>query len=106
MTFPRLTRRCGSHTFEDMRKEAVITVRVSRASRRRIEEAARQEGRSLSQLVERLIERGLGPGGPAASPAATRSLAGLLGTGRVPTLADFRQVRSQLSASLARKPAR
>lgn len=93
-----------------MGKDAVITVRVSRASRRRIEEAARREGRSLSQLVERLIDKGLGPGAPAvlaqSSPGSKRSLAGLLGAGRVPTLADFRQVRSELSSSLGRKGVR
>lgn len=93
-----------------MRKDAVITVRVSRASRRRIEEAARREGRSLSQLVERLIDRGLGPDGAtgpgAAGPASTRTLAGVLRLGRVPTLADFRQVRSGLASSLGRKAVR
>lgn len=93
-----------------MRKDAVITVRVSRASRRRIEEAARREGRSLSQLVERLIESGMGTGGSAASGPpphpSTWPLAGLLGAGRVPTLDDFRQVRAQLSSSLARKAVR
>jgi hypothetical protein len=93
-----------------MKKDAVITVRVSRASRRRIEEAARREGRSLSQLVERLIESGLATGhsaAPGASPRpSTPSLAGSLGAGRVPTLADFRQVRSQLSSSFARKARR
>ncbi len=90
-----------------MSKDAVITVRVSRLSRRRIAEAARREGRSLTQLVERLIDKGLASDGSASSgasgPQATRALAGLLGVGRVPTLADFRQVRSELSSSLGRK---
>lgn len=88
----------------------MITVRVSRASRRRIEEAARREGRSLSQLVERLIESGMGSGASLApgtsGSAPSRPLAGLLGAGRVPTLADFRYVRSQLASSLARKAVR
>jgi hypothetical protein len=87
-----------------MRKDAVVTVRMSRAARRRIEEAARREGRSLSQLVERLIDRGLGSDASTAAgasgPASTRTLAGVLRLGRVPTLADFRQARSDLSSSL------
>jgi len=90
-----------------MGKDAVITVRVSRAARRRIEEAARLEGRSLSQLVERLIERGLSSGAAGGSGSAgsvvSRPLAGRLAAGRVPTLADFRRVRSELSAALVRR---
>jgi hypothetical protein len=94
-----------------MSKDAVITVRVTRASRRRIEAAARQEGRSLSQLIERLIDKGLGietapPVVPRFTSAASRSLAGLLGAGRVPTLADFQTVRAELSSALGRKARR
>lgn len=88
-------------------KDAVITVRLPRASRRRIEQAAREEGRSLSQQVERLIERGLAAGEPqpqvGSGPPRKRALAGVLRAGRVPTLADFRQARSQLSSSLGRR---
>lgn len=93
-----------------MAKDAVITVRVSRASRRRIEVAARQEGRSLSQLVERLIDQGLNrdtsPAPGATRSASPRSLAGVLGAGRVPTLADFCKIRAELSSSLGGKAGR
>jgi len=91
-------------------KDAVITVRLPRASRRRIEQAAREEGRSLSQQVERLIERGLAAGEPqppvGSRPPRKRALAGVLRAGRVPTLADFREVRSLLSSSLGRRSIR
>lgn len=104
-----LTGCCGSHTFEYM-KDAVITVRLPRAARRRIEQAAREEGRSLSQQVERLLERGLAAAEPqprvGSGPPRKRALSGVLRAGRVPTLADFRQARSQLSTSLVRRLSR
>lgn len=88
----------------------MITVRVTRAARRRIEAAARAQGRSLSQLVERLIESGFGAGPPGAlggsGGAPPRRLAGRLGGGRVPTLADFREIRSKLGSSLASRVGR
>ena len=85
-------------------KDAVITVRVPMATRRRLQRLARREGRSLSQQVERLIERGMAV---EAAPAVrgVRSLAGLLRVARVPSLADFRQVRGQLSTALAGRSA-
>jgi hypothetical protein len=84
-------------------KDAVITVRLPRATRQRIEELARREGRSLSQQVERLIVGALDAGlawgnGPLGTP---RSLAGVLRGGRVPTMADFKGVRRSLSRSLS-----
>jgi hypothetical protein len=79
-------------------KDAIVTVRLPRATRRRLEMLARRERRSLSQQVERLIEQGMAP---AATPRGARSLAGVLRAGRVPSLADFRKVRAQLSTSLA-----
>lgn len=87
-----------------MRKDATITVRVPRPTRRRLEELARREGRSLSQQVERLIEGGLereehsgvGP------PKRASRLAGLLTGGPVPEYGEFRAVRTLLSASLVR----
>lgn len=86
-------------------KDSVITVRLPRATRRRIEVLARREGRSLSQLVERLIARGMG--GEETAPVGgrrrrARPLAGILRGTRVPTLADFREVRALVSASLGR----
>jgi len=86
-------------------KDAIITVRLPRTTRRRLERLARREGRSLSQQVERLIERGMAG---AAAPAArgARSLSGRLRLARVPSLAEFRQVRARLSASLAGRLAR
>jgi predicted DNA-binding protein len=86
-----------------MRKDATITVRVPRPTRRRLEELARREGRSLSQQVERLIEGGLErkeePG--LGSERASR-LAGLLAGEPVTEYGDFRAVRTVLSASLFR----
>jgi hypothetical protein len=87
-------------------KTATITVRLPAATRRRLEELAKNEGRSLSQQVERLIAKGMEGGEPLLSgrtPRGIRSLSGALAGGRVPTLSDFRKVRSELSASLARR---
>ena len=85
-------------------KDAVITVRLPRATRKRIEVLARREGRSLSQQVERLIERAMSLQETAAVPRQrARPLSGILRGGRVPTLADFRQIRSTLSTSLGRR---
>ncbi|HEY3356680.1 MAG TPA: ribbon-helix-helix protein, CopG family [Polyangia bacterium] len=83
-------------------KDAVITVRVPAATRQRLEQLARREGRSLSQQVERLIERAidLEVGQVTTTPRQARPLAGTLALARVPTLADFREVRGALSASL------
>ncbi len=87
-------------------KDAVLTIRLASRLRKRVEDLARREGRSLSQQAGRLIEQGIG-GGP--RPAATargsdrRSLSGILEGGRVPTLADFREARSSISGSLARE---
>jgi predicted DNA-binding protein len=90
-----------------MRKDAVITVRVPRPTRRRIEALARREGRSLSQQVQRLIENGLDETDAAeATASATGSTAGLLASEPVPEYADFRSVRTLLSASLLRKAGR
>jgi hypothetical protein len=90
-------------------KDAVLTIRVPLATRKRIELLARREGRSLSQQAERLLERGLqAPGTTAARDTPpnrrqTRSLAGVLAGGRVPTLEECHQVRALLSDSLGRR---
>ena len=105
---PGLTKRGGANTFEDM-KDAVITVRVPRARRARIEKLARAEGRSLSQQIERLIERAMddSAGGAPLSDGrgarpVRRSLSGSLTGGRVPGLADFQEVRREISSAIAR----
>lgn len=87
-----------------MRKDATITVRVPRPTRRRLEALAKREGRSLSQQVERLIEGGLEreEGVAVAAPGAPGPLAGLLAGEAVPEYGDFRAVRTLLSASLLR----
>ncbi len=89
-------------------KDAVLTIRVPLATRKRIELLARREGRSLSQQAERLLERGLQ--GPETAARDTppnrrrmRSLAGVLSGGRVPTLEECRQVRALLANSLGRR---
>jgi hypothetical protein len=81
-------------------KDAIITVRLPRATRRRLETLAQREGRSLSQQVERLVEQGLA-GTLTPTRRGVRTLSGLLSIGQVPSLADFHQVRAQLSTSLA-----
>lgn len=83
-------------------KDAMITVRLPRATRTRIEALARQEGRSLSQQVERLIERGLAgsSGRSGRNRVERRSLEGALRESRVPTLAEFRGVREALATSM------
>ncbi len=85
-----------------MRKDATITVRVPRPTRRRLEALARREGRSLSQQIGRLIDAGLQrEEGPAVvSSGAAGSLAGVLAREPVSEYGDFRAVRTVLSASL------
>ena len=89
-----------------MRKDAVITVRVPRPTRRRLETLAQKEGRSLSQQIERLIERGLDEVGAAEAVGATGRTAGILASEPVPEYGDFRSVRTLLSASLLRRARR
>jgi hypothetical protein len=84
-----------------MRKDATLTIRVPRPTRRRLEAHAHREGRSLSQQAERLIERGLDQ--EAGSGAgATGTLSGLLAAEAAPAYGEFRAVRTVLSASLSR----
>jgi hypothetical protein len=87
-----------------MKKDATITVRVPRATRRRLEVLAKREGRSLSQQIGRLIDAGLEreEGRGLVAPEAAGSLAGLLAREPVPEYEDFRAVRTLLSASLLR----
>ncbi len=87
-----------------MNKDATITVRVPRSTRRRLETLAKREGRSLSQQIGRLIDAGLEreDSGPVAGPPGTGSLAGLLAREPTPEYGDFRSVRTLLSASLLR----
>jgi len=90
-------------------KDAVITLRVPAATRRRLERLARREGRSLSQQVERLIDQSLAAavrGAPRGPRSGRRSLAGVLAGGRVPSWEEFKQVRRELSAALLARVAR
>jgi hypothetical protein len=97
----------GALTIEDVRKDAMITVRIPRPTRQRVEALAQREGRSLSQQIERLIEKGLeseGRPGPAAPDV--RPLAGLLAGEPSAGYGDFRAVRTLLSDALPRTPGR
>ena len=87
-----------------MRKDATITVRVPRPTRRRLEALAKREGRSLSQQIGRLIDAGLESeeGSAVVTSDGAASLAGLLAREPVPDYEDFRAVRTLLSASLLR----
>jgi predicted transcriptional regulator len=81
-------------------KDAVLTVRLHRRTRGRIEQAARREGRSLSQQVERLVEAGLAAANDGRIRPPTRILANVLHGGIVPGLSEFRAARRELSRSL------
>jgi hypothetical protein len=83
-------------------KDAVLTVRLPSATRRKVEDMARKEGRSISQQVEQLILRGMeeGASGGRLRSLGPRSLAGVLQDAVVPDLDDFREVRRALSGSL------
>jgi predicted DNA-binding protein len=87
-------------------KDAVLTIRLPLSLRRRIEKLARAEGRSLSQQVGRLIERGMSlqAQNAAAARLRTRDLSGIFRAERV-ALEDFRKVRKLLSSSLNRADA-
>jgi predicted transcriptional regulator len=85
-------------------KEAVLTIRMGVATRRRLEKLARREGRSLSAQAERLIEQGLARQTRAGTNRrGLRPVAGLLRGGVVPTLAEFRDVRTMITASMLRR---
>lgn len=81
-------------------KDAVLTVRLPRRTRGRIEQAARREGRSLSQQVERLVEAGLAAADDGRLRPPTRVLANILQGGIVPGLSEFRATRREISRSL------
>jgi len=87
-----------------MRKDVRVTVRMARATRRRLAALAAREGRSLSEQVVRLIDVGLGFEKTRTRhvPEERRLLAGVLARKRVPEYEDFREVRTLLSASLLR----
>jgi predicted transcriptional regulator len=85
-------------------KDAILTIRLASSLRKRVEDLARREGRSLSQQAGRLIEQGIGE--RAGPPATTRegerrALSGIFQGGQVPTLADFREARASISRSVA-----
>ena len=86
-------------------KDTTLTIRLPAATRARIEALAEAEGRSLSAQVERLLEVAFATlEGRVAEDGARswgpRPLGGVLAGGRVPTLAEMREVRDELSASL------
>jgi predicted transcriptional regulator len=85
-------------------KEAVLTIRMGTATRRRLELLARREGRSLSAQAERLIEQGLARQARAgASGRGLRPMGGVLRGSVVPTPAEFREVRGLFSTSILRR---
>ena len=89
-------------------KDAVVTVRLRSGLRRQIESVAKKEGRSLSAQIERLVEAGLETKGSRGTLPARRpqALSGLFSGSRVPTLEDFRDVRTAISESLRRRTGR
>ena len=87
-------------------KDSVLTVRLPQSTRARIEALAQREGRSLSQQVERLVERALDAPGSRSHRSGTRTLADVLHAARVPDLAAFRAARRALSLSLSHRARR
>ena len=87
-------------------KDAVVTVWLRSALRRRIQRVATREGRSLSTQIERMVEAGLrlAEHPPAAGrERGPRPLGGLLGASAAPSLQDFRDVRLAVSRSLTKR---
>ena len=83
-------------------KDAVITVRLPRATRQRVEALARKEGRSLSQTIERLIDQAMGMPRPPGQPR--KSIKDIFaGQGRVPTMKDFRDLSRENVEAVERK---
>lgn len=97
-----LRRRRQTLTFEYMKKDAMITIRLPQPTRRRLQALARKEGRSLSQQVERLIERGMAAGIESPSAVPARPLSGRLRGGRSATAREMKAVRTLLSEALLR----
>jgi hypothetical protein len=74
------------------------------ATKRRLAMLANREGRSLSAQIERLVEAALDDiGYPHEARRAPHSLAGVFAGAEVPTLRDFREVRTELSRSLLKR---
>ncbi len=88
-------------------RDAILTIRMPAETKKRLEDAARKEGRSLSGQAFRLIERGLeGKDATAERPQRVRSLSAVLHVARVPELSDFREIRRALSRALSRESKR
>ena len=83
-----------------MPKEAVITVRVPIALRRKLESHARRERRSLSAQIASYLERGIER--ERAAAGAPGRLLGLYAGAPVPTDADFVRARRLLWGRLGR----
>ena len=90
---------------EYMSKDAAITVRIPTSLKRRLEALAHRERRSLSAQIATCLEASLHAEAdePSAEPAR---LLGLLEGARVPTEADFKEVRRLLWGSLAQREPR
>jgi hypothetical protein len=78
-------------------KDAILTVRVPAAMRRRLEDLARDEGRSLSGQVERLLHLALAE---KTRPAAPPPLSGRFAEYGAPTWEELRAVRRELGRAL------
>ena len=77
---------------EDMANDAIVTVRIPAALKRRLEHRARQGHRSLSAQVLHDLEHSSAP-----SPQAERGrFVGLFAGTPVPTDADIRDARTKL----------
>lgn len=87
---------------ECMPKDAAITVRIPLRVKRRLEALARHERRSLSAQVVTCIEESLDSRSAEEATEPSRLL-GLMEGARVPTEADFKEVRLLLWGSLGRR---
>jgi len=87
-----------------MRKDAAITVRIPADLKRRLEGSARKARRSLSAEIAYRLESSVTPDDPEKRPV--RPMMGRFAGTRVPTDADFAEVRRMAWARLTRKGAR
>ena len=88
-----------------MQKLAAVTVRLSPSLKRRLQDRARREHRSLSAQVEYELARSLDAETVTSAPRKGRFLGRYAG-GRVPREEDFVEVRAALWGKLGRRDAR
>jgi hypothetical protein len=87
---------------DDMANDAVVTVRIPAALKRRLAQRARRGHRSLSAQVLRDLEHADGAAAPHEVPARPARFIGLHAGTPVPSDEDILEVRARLWGRLAR----